>query len=704
MKELNDLAKAILFERYLDHSNEEEPETPEQMFKRVALVVSGVEKSKELKEEWYKKFYGIMSNLDFIPNSPTLANAGRATGQLSGCFVLPINDSMDSIMKTMADMALIQKSGGGTGMSFSKLRREGGSVSSTHGTSSGPISFMTMYNAVTDTVKQGGMRRGANMGIMRVDHPNILEFCTCKREEGKLANFNISVAITDAFMQALAKGALFDLVDPHEGKVVETLPAQKIFDVIVEGAWHNGEPGIVFIDKINQDHSLNDEIESTNPCGEQPLLPYESCNLGSINLANMVTETDEFDEDKLVETVEIAVRFLDNVIDATRFPLEKIERVTLSSRKIGLGIMGWHDFLVKLGIAYDSIQALEWADKVMELVQETAMETSVELGQEKGPFPAWQESKYKDWKTPPRNAERTTIAPTGTISSIAGCSSGIEPYFRLCYNRNIMDRGFFVTNPLLESHLSQYEISWNDLMQKDGQLKDTNVSIHLKRLFKTSTEIDPVVHVKVQAAFQKYTDNAVSKTINMPYETEKEQIAEIILIAYRLGCKGITVYRDGSRQEQVLDTRLDWPKERPEKLMMISHKDRTGCGNIFVDVAMIGKKPYEVKTNIGKAGACENAWAEALCRVISISLRHGTPAEEIVKQLRGIRCPSALVGKVPKLSCPDVIGQKIEEEMKGAVDAPEPGKKKNTCSCGGEIVYQGGCYLCLNCGKDHCGG
>jgi len=699
MKELTPMAIEILHERYLsDH------ETPEQMFKRVAMVVSNVEKNKKLKELWYKKFFDVMANLDFLPNSPTLANAGRATGQLAGCFVLKVDDTMDSIMNTMTDMALIQKSGGGTGMSFSKLRREGAIVNSTHGTSSGPISFMKMYNAVTDTVKQGGMRRGANMGILRVDHPDIMKFCKCKSKEGELANFNISVALTDEFMSALEKGALFNLIDPAEKTVVETLPAKEIFDAIIEGAWQNGEPGIVFIDRINEKHVMEEVIESTNPCGEEPLLPYESCNLGSINLANMITADGQFDEDKLQETVEIAVRFLDNVVDATKFPLKKIEEKTLRTRKVGLGVMGWSDFLVKIGVAYDSPQALEWADMVMELVHTTALETSVELGQEKGPFPAWKESSYKEWKTPPRNAERITLAPTGTIASIANCSGGIEPYFKLCYNRHILDSKFFVTNYLLDEYLDQYDITWEQVMEHGGTLADMNVSIQLKKLFKTATEIDPQAHVNMQAAFQKHTDAAVSKTINMPNEATREEIADVVLQIYEKGCKGVTVYRDGSRQVQVLDTRTEWPIERPARLIAASHKDKTGCGNIFVDVAMIGKRPYEVKTHIGKAGGCENAFAEALCRVVSVALRYNTPAEEIVAQLRGIRCPSALPAQVPKLSCPDVIGQKIEEEMKGKAGAAEPGKKRNTCTCGGEVVFSMGCFMCLKCGMEQCGG
>jgi len=416
----------------------------------------------------------------------------------------------------------------------------------------------------------------------------------------------------------------------------------------------------------------------------------------------MVDEKGNFNEEKFIDTIEVAVRFLDNVIDVTKFPMPEIEEMTKKTRKIGLGVMGWHDCLIKMGIAYDQPQAIEWADHIMEILKETALEVSTELGVEKGPFPLWGESIYHEWKHAPRNAERITIAPTGTLSTIANCSSGIEPHYKLAYVRNILDKKFEVKVELLNNQLEQYDITWDQIIANDGRIGKMNVNLKLKRLFKTSLEIAPEDHVKMQAVFQKHTEAAVSKTINLPFEATRDEVAKIIVLAYKCGCKGLTVYRDGSRQEQVLDSRTEWPKERPSILKGQSYKERTGCGSIYVNIASIHNKPYEVMTSMGKAGGCENAMVEALSRVISVSLRYGTPATVIVDQLRGIRCPNSLVGKPAKLSCPDVIGQKMEEEMAGQVSIATPGKKRNTCVCGGEMIYQNGCYECLKCGNSKC--
>ncbi|MEM3549849.1 MAG: vitamin B12-dependent ribonucleotide reductase [Candidatus Bathyarchaeia archaeon] len=553
-------ALEVLRKRYLLRDKSERIiEDPAKMFRRVAKAVARVDgKYGGNPEESEEIFYRMMSRLEFLPNSPTLFNAGTKLGQLSACFVLPVEDSLESIFTAVKNMALIEKTGGGVGFNFSRLRPKGDIVMSTKGVASGPVSFMRVFDTATEVIKAGGKRRGAMMGILRVDHPDIFEFVTAKQKPGFLANFNLSVAVTDEFMKSLEDNGEYWLINPRNKEKTEKVKASDVWNLIVKSAWAGGDPGLIFIDEINR-HNPTPElgsIEATNPCGEQPLLPYESCNLGSINLSRMV-EDGQVNWKKLKETVRNAVHFLDNVIDANKYPLNEIERMTRANRKIGLGVMGFADMLIKLGIPYNSQEALELAEKVMKFIDEEAHGKSEEIALERGSFPNFEKSIWKNKYEAMRNATVTTIAPTGSISIIAGCSSGIEPIFAISFIRNVLEGSrLFETNPLFEMVAKDrgfYDAQLLEEIAKTGSVqKIDKVPDDVKKIFVTALDIAPEWHVKMQAAFQKHTDNAVSKTVNMPYEATVEDVNHVLKLAWKLKCKGITVFRYGSKPEQVL--------------------------------------------------------------------------------------------------------------------------------------------------------
>jgi ribonucleoside-diphosphate reductase alpha chain len=560
-------ALRVLQKRYLKKDrNGHVIETPEALFERVARNIASAERIRNrgshLKAT-QQAFWKMMTQLEFLPNSPTLMNAGRELQQLSACFVLPVEDSLVSIFEAVKQTALIHQSGGGTGFSFSRLRPRNDRVLSTSGIASGPVSFMRVFNVVTEVIKQGGTRRGANMGILRVDHPDIEEFIKIKENPSELTNFNLSVAVTDAFMRSAQSGKPYSLVNPRTGRTVRRVNASKIFNLLVESAWKCGEPGLLFLDRINRDNPTPQigTIEATNPCGEQPLLPYESCNLGSINLARLMVRHGKkvsLNERRLFDLVRLGIRFLDNVIDVNRYPLPQIEQITKGNRKIGLGIMGFADFLIGMGIPYESQEALGIAQKVMKSIQQMAWQVSEELAKERGVFPNFKESVFNHTGGKrPRNATTTTIAPTGTLSIIAHCSSGIEPLYAVSYVRTAMDQiRLTETHPLFIRIAKHYKF-WNEkviraITASESIQEIQEIPKEIRKLFVTSHDISPEFHAKMQAAFQRYTDNAVSKTVNFPKYATPEDVRKVFLLAYHEGCKGITVYRSGSREQQVL--------------------------------------------------------------------------------------------------------------------------------------------------------
>lgn len=751
---ISDNCLKVLERRYLKKDTDGHVvETPEEMFRRVAGYIAEADRLYGASDEDVARiesnFYDILSNFEFMPNSPTLMNAGRDLGQLSACFVLPVEDSMESIFEAIKNTAMIHKSGGGTGFSFSKLRPKNSVVRSTGGVSSGPVSFMKVFNAATQAVKQGGTRRGANMGILRVDHPDVMEFIKCKESDKEITNFNISIAITEDFMKKVIEDKEYNLIDPHTGKVSGRLKAKEVFDSIVEMAWKNGEPGIIFIDRINRDNPTPKlgEIESTNPCGEQPILPFESCNLGSINLSKVVSETDGkkgVDWERLKELVHISVHFLDNVIDMNKFPLEQIEEMTKRNRKIGLGVMGWADMLIKLGIPYNSDEAIELAEKIMSFIDEEAKNKSKEIARERGPFPAFKDSVFHTrGHLEIRNATLTTIAPTGTISIISNASSGIEPLFALSYYRNVMDNDKLVeVNPMFEEAAKKEGFYSRELMEEiieKGSVKDVD-KVHEKyrKVFVTSHDIAPLWHIRMQAAFQKYTDNAVSKTVNFHHDAAKEDVREVYLLAYKLGCKGITIYRDKSRQEQVLnidsgklpavsinlevrDKKSIVPRPRPVVTTGTTTKVSTGCGNLYITINVDDNSmPFEVFIQMGKAGGCAASQLEAIGRLVSLALRSGMENKKIVEQLRGIRCPSPSWEKGGRIfSCADAIARVLELRLgNGTMHTEEEELKQRSphtmiedklgnvvgvCpECGAALRHEEGCVVCRSCGYSKC--
>jgi len=555
-------ALQVLERRYLlKDENGKIKESPEDMFRRVAKNIAMAEKNYKNgnQEETEEKFYNLMTNLEFLPNSPTLMNAGTDIQQLSACFVLPVGDSMEEIFEAVKNAALIHKSGGGTGFSFSRLRPRNDCVKSTTGVSSGPLSFMRVFDIATDVIKQGGKRRGANMGILRIDHPDILDFITMKSDMVTLTNFNISVAITDKFMTALEKGTEYELYNPRNGQPIRTLPARHVFDLILDMAWKNGDPGVIFIDTMNKADKIphTGPIESTNPCGEQPLKAFESCNLGSVNL-NKIVEGNEINWDKFKEMVHTSVHFLDNVIDMNNYPIPKIAEVSRNSRKIGLGIMGFADLLYRLNIPYNSEEGLKMTEKILKFMRDEAENKSIELADKRGVFPAWEGSYYNKKGMKIRNACQTTIAPTGTIGMIAEASGGIEPNFAISYIKNVMDGTELIyTNKYFEKIAREKGFYSEDMMReiaRQGSIQNINgIPESVKTVFVTAQDITPEWHVRVQGTAQKYIDSAVSKTVNFPHHATTKDIEKSYIEAYKMGCKGITVYRDGSRDNQVLN-------------------------------------------------------------------------------------------------------------------------------------------------------
>jgi len=743
IKSLSPNAMKVLEKRYLKKDlSGKAIETPEQMFRRVAHCIASAELAYDPQADvrsWEEKFYAMTASLEYLPNSPTLMNAGRELGQLSACFVLPIEDSMESIFEAVKQTALIHKSGGGTGFSFSRLRPESDRVGSTGGIASGPISFLRVFDTATDVIKQGGMRRGANMAILSIDHPDILRFISAKEKGNVFTNFNLSVAMTEEFMKAVDEGRDYDLINPNTRQSVQKLNAREVFDKIVDMAWRTGDPGIIFIDRVNKDNPTPKlgMIESTNPCGEQPLLPYESCNLGSINLSKMLRRQDgkvEIDYPKLADRVKLAVRFLDNTIEANKFPTEQIEKMTKTTRKIGLGVMGLADALICLGIAYDSDKGLETAENIMSFVNKEATAASAELAKTRGAFPAFEGSIYDRPGWPKlRNAARTTIAPTGTLSIIAGCSSGIEPLFALSYMRTILEGEHLLeVNPYFEEVAKREGFYSEDLM-KDLATRGSargmdKVPAWVQQVFVTAHDITPEGHVRIQAAFQKHTDNAVSKTVNFPHDATREDVATVYRLAYELGCKGITIYRDGSKESQVLtinheaaveekkpeikvETPTRTPRKRPRVTAGSTERVLTGCGNLYVTVNRDEHGICEVFSTLGKTGGCASAQLEGLSRLISLSLRSGIEIASIVEQLRGIRCPSIVwEGGHAVLSCADAIASVLEKEIQEVPQRPaaEPAaaRIKNVAGqcpdCGTLLIYQEGCYLCRSCGYTKC--
>ena len=766
--ELTENSEVVLRRRYLSKDREGNIlEDPEGMFRRVARNLSMADlnyppATEEDRQATEQEFYNVMRRLEFMPNSPTLMNAGRELQQLSACFVLPVDDSLDSIFERVKETALIHKSGGGTGFSFSRLRPEGDVVGSTGGVASGPVSFINAFDAATDVVKQGGTRRGANMGILNVEHPDILRFIRSKEDGEHLINFNISVAVTEDFMQRVERDQSYDLVNPRTGELAGQLNAREVFEEMVRMAWQTGDPGIVFLDRINRDNPNPQlgRIESTNPCGEQPLLPFESCNLGSLNVARMVKYTDDdvvMDWDRLAEAVRTGVHMLDNVIDMNNYPLGEIERMSKQTRRIGMGIMGFSDLLVQLGIKYDSEEALVLGGQVMRRIQDETYKASMELAETRGTFPSWEGSVYNQPGNVRRmrNSAPVTIAPTGTISIISGASSGIEPLFALSYVRNVMDNTRLVEgNPYFEAVARSEGFYSQELMEQlaqKGSLDlidgDLDVPDWVKDVFRTSHDITPEWHVRMQAAFQEYTDNSVSKTINFANSATVEDVAEAYRLAYETGCKGITVYRDGSKEGQVLSTGETGSqeseagagsdgsptarvmKDRPRQIRGITERVHTGHGNMYVTINFQEEgKPFEVFSTLGKAGGCDSAQLEAISRLASLALRSGVGVDDVVEQLKGITCcPFWDEGTLVR-SAPDAVALALQRYMEGNAEEPERADSKvvqmqfitepmyhngngnggaaptaRKCpDCNTPVIYQEGCLMCISCGWNKC--
>ncbi|HXJ85045.1 MAG TPA: vitamin B12-dependent ribonucleotide reductase [Candidatus Methylomirabilis sp.] len=744
----SEAALRVLNERYLARTDGVVSETPEEMCWRVARAIAAAEgrfgRSAAAVGEVAVAFYDMMVEGLFLPNSPTLMNAGKVNQlQYSACYVLPVGDSMPEIFDSVKAAAIIHQSGGGTGFAFSRLRPKNDLVRSTGGRASGPVSFLRVFNAATEAVVQGGMRRGANMGVLRVDHPDILEFIECKLDGG-ITNFNISVAITDAFMAALGEGRDYDLINPRTGLATGRLSARDVFERIVRAAWRTGDPGLVFIDRINRSPAnpvpAVGLVEATNPCGEQPLLPWEACNLGSINVARFAKERDDrrmIDWDELDRVARLAVRFLDDVIEVNPYPLPEIDRMVKANRRIGLGVMGWADLLFELGIPYDSQEALGLAEQLMAFLREKGHDQSARLAEERGPFPNWTQSIYRDGR-PLRNSTVTTIAPTGTISMLAGCSSGVEPAFALAFEHRVKSSEgervlSFVSEAferLLRARGLYSEALMTEVVRRGSLHGIPGVPEEVRTLFKTAHEIDYAWHVKHQAAFQRHTDNGVSKTINLPWEATADDVAAAYQLAWEVGCLGITVFRDGCKDAQVLHVGVGdqgaeavgrGVKPRPHSLRGTTYRRETPIGTAFITVndSPTGD-PFEVFVQVGKAGSDTMAVAEALGRLVSLVLRLPSPLpaqrrlEEVINQLARIGGgqPTGF-GAARILSLPDALARTLAEHIgesrhaedaTAATNAPPVRRVGDLCKeCGqATFIYEEGCKKCLSCGFNQC--
>ena len=801
-------AKYIAETRYSRKSEDGKPyETVKDIFWRVATNVAKGDRFFGVNDEGIEKqaktFYQLFAEQKFLPNTPCLINAGKPHQQLSACFVLPIDDSMESILETMSNMAMIHKSGGGTGFSFSRLRPSGDYIKTSGGTTVGPVSFMQAYNDVTAQIKQGGVRRGANMGMLSIDHPDVLRFAVVKLDEWSLTNFNISLAVTNAFMErieidkkfvtddsipeevieeiknaeedrnverrlrdietgvkklydwAVANqvGEGYELINPRTGEVAMKLNAYKVFNLITRLAWQFGDPGLVFIDRMN-DSTSNPipsvgRIEATNPCGEQPLLPYDACNLGSVNLAKFVIN-DDIDWNDLKETIRIGVHFLDNVVEVNEFPVQKIRDMVSKTRRIGVGVMGFADALFKLGVRYDSEEGIAWAEKIMKFVTESAREATCELAKVRGPFPLWDVSVFANTDYKPRNMALTTIAPTGTISMLADTSSGIEPVFSLGYQKNTVEgKTLYSVNPTLVDELKKRGIYSEELIEKivknGGILKEVEeIPEDLKSIFVTALEIEPEWHIRVQAAFQKYTDNAVSKTINLPEEATVDDVREAYLKSYSLGTKGITIYRSGSRSfepmskvkekpavtEGLMGEGNVLPKKKSTPIMArgVRLKKKCDLGSVYTSIFYeAGDGPVEVFVTLGKSGGFMAGAAEAIGRLASLSLKYGASLDEIADNLVGISCGQKIgLGNGTVLSMFDAVGKSLLEISRGEQLNMFAGEKDSidtnalenvrveraaleskvlSCpDCGSPLRAEEGCFKCTNefCGYSKC--